>query len=106
MVKKLLRGRVSEVHEIRPEFLKAFDNCGTILVEANMRHCMDIGGTVPYIGQWTSSTEAAWEFTQPVCFVNLKKAFDHAPLEVMWGVLQKYGVLNTLIQAVRSTCRQ
>ncbi|XP_061762964.1 retrovirus-related Pol polyprotein from type-2 retrotransposable element R2DM isoform X1 [Nerophis ophidion] len=48
--------------------------------------------------------EGAWEFAQPVymCFVDLDKAFDRVPREVLWGVLREYGVSDCLIIAVRS----
>ena len=47
--------------------------------------------------------EGAWEFAQPVytCFVDLEKAFDRVPRGLMWGVLREYGVLDSLIGAVR-----
>ena len=61
-----------------------------------------------HVEQWTSSTpsvgSSGCKEVEPVhmCFVDLEKVFDCVPREVLWGVLWNYGVLGSLIQAVRS----
>lgn len=48
--------------------------------------------------------KGAQEFTQPVyvCFVDLEKAYDHAPQGVLCGVLWEYGVGGLLFWVIRS----
>ncbi|KAK3558815.1 hypothetical protein QTP86_028745, partial [Hemibagrus guttatus] len=48
--------------------------------------------------------EGSWEFAQPVhmCFVDLEKAFDRVPHDILWEVLWEYGVRGPLLRAVRS----
>jgi len=36
------------------------------------------------------------------CFVNLDKAYDRVPCEMLWGVLREYGVDDRLLLAVKS----
>nr|XP_049580441.1 charged multivesicular body protein 1a isoform X3 [Syngnathus scovelli] len=61
-------------------------------------------GTVDQLYTLGRILEGAWEFAQPVhmCFVDLEKAFDRVPWEVLWRVLREYGVPSQLIRAVRS----
>ncbi|TWW71179.1 hypothetical protein D4764_17G0006620 [Takifugu flavidus] len=61
-------------------------------------------GTVDQLYTLGRVFEGAWEFAQPVhmCFLDLEKAFDRVPREVLWGVLREYGVSGPLIRAVRS----
>nr|XP_049577496.1 glycine receptor subunit alpha-3 isoform X1 [Syngnathus scovelli] len=61
-------------------------------------------GTVDQLYTLGRILEGAWEFAQPVhmCFVDLEKAFDRVPREVLWRVLREYGVPSQLIRAVRS----
>ncbi|XP_061740413.1 uncharacterized protein LOC133541215 [Nerophis ophidion] len=65
-------------------------------------------GTVDQLYTLGRVLEGAWEFAQPVymCFVDLEKAFDRVPREVLWGVLREYGVSDCLIVAVRSLSRK
>ena len=44
-------------------------------------------GTVDQLYTLSSVLESAWDFAQPVhmCFVDVEKAFDHVPREVLWG---------------------
>lgn len=46
----------------------------------------------------------SWEFAHPVykCFVELEKAYDRVPQETLWGVLQEYRILGTLLQNIQS----
>ncbi|KAL6482070.1 hypothetical protein MHYP_G00101500 [Metynnis hypsauchen] len=37
-----------------------------------------------------------------MCFVDLKKAYDRVPRDILWEVLQEYGVPGLLLRAVRS----
>ncbi|KAK3537609.1 hypothetical protein QTP70_017005, partial [Hemibagrus guttatus] len=48
--------------------------------------------------------EGSWEFAQPVhmCFVDLEKAFERVPRDILWEVLCEYGVRGPLLRAVRS----
>nr|XP_049618290.1 E3 SUMO-protein ligase PIAS2 isoform X1 [Syngnathus scovelli]XP_049618292.1 E3 SUMO-protein ligase PIAS2 isoform X1 [Syngnathus scovelli]XP_049618293.1 E3 SUMO-protein ligase PIAS2 isoform X1 [Syngnathus scovelli] len=61
-------------------------------------------GTVDQLYTLGRILKGAWEFAQPVhmCFVDLEKAFDRVPREVLWRVLREYGVPSQLIRAVRS----
>nr|XP_049578940.1 vacuolar protein sorting-associated protein 4A isoform X1 [Syngnathus scovelli]XP_049578941.1 vacuolar protein sorting-associated protein 4A isoform X1 [Syngnathus scovelli]XP_049578942.1 vacuolar protein sorting-associated protein 4A isoform X1 [Syngnathus scovelli]XP_049578943.1 vacuolar protein sorting-associated protein 4A isoform X1 [Syngnathus scovelli]XP_049578944.1 vacuolar protein sorting-associated protein 4A isoform X1 [Syngnathus scovelli]XP_049578945.1 vacuolar protein sorting- len=61
-------------------------------------------GTVDQLYTLGRILEGAWEFAQPVhmCFVDLEKAFDRVPREVLWRVLREYGVPSQLIRAARS----
>ena len=50
----------------------------------------------------------SWEFDHRVhiCFVVLEKAYDYVPQEILWGVLQRYGVLKSLLRAIWSLYNQ
>ena len=61
-------------------------------------------GTVDQLYTLRRIIEGAWEFAHPVhmCFVDLEKAFDRVPRDVLWGVLREYGGTAPLIRAIRS----
>lgn len=50
----------------------------------------------------------AWEFAQLVYmrFVDLEKAYDQVPYEILWEVLQEYGVRGSLLRAIQSLYAQ
>ena len=47
--------------------------------------------------------EGAWEYAHLVymCFVNLEKVYDRNPREILWEVLQEYGVGVALLKAIQ-----
>ena len=44
----------------------------------------------------------AWEYVHPVymCFVDLEKAHDWVPREILWEVLREYGVRGSPLRAI------
>uniref|UniRef100_A0AAQ4S6N9 Reverse transcriptase domain-containing protein n=1 Tax=Gasterosteus aculeatus aculeatus TaxID=481459 RepID=A0AAQ4S6N9_GASAC len=52
--------------------------------------------------------EGAWEYAHPVymCFVDLEKAYDRVPREILWEVLREYGVRGSLLGAIQSLYAQ
>uniref|UniRef100_A0A3Q3T275 Reverse transcriptase domain-containing protein n=1 Tax=Mastacembelus armatus TaxID=205130 RepID=A0A3Q3T275_9TELE len=61
-------------------------------------------GTLDQLYTLSRVLEGSWEFAQPVhmCFVDLEKAFDRVPRDILWEVLQEYGVRGSLLGAIRS----
>ena len=61
-------------------------------------------GTLDQLYTLSRVLEGSWEFAQPVhmCFVDLEKAFDRVPRDILWRVLREYGVGGSLLRAVRS----
>uniref|UniRef100_A0A7N8Y8H8 Reverse transcriptase domain-containing protein n=1 Tax=Mastacembelus armatus TaxID=205130 RepID=A0A7N8Y8H8_9TELE len=61
-------------------------------------------GTLDQLYTLSRVLEGSWEFSQPVhmCFVDLEKAFDRVPRDILWEVLQEYGVRGPLLRAIRS----
>lgn len=61
-------------------------------------------GTLEQLYTLTRVLEGSWEFVRPVhmCFVDLEKAFDHVPRDILWGVLWECEVQCALLRAVRS----
>ena len=57
---------------------------------------------------WNDGSEGAWEYAYPVymCFVDLEKAYDRIPRELLWEVLQEYGVRGSLLRAIQSLYSQ
>ncbi|KAL6484891.1 hypothetical protein MHYP_G00069360 [Metynnis hypsauchen] len=52
--------------------------------------------------------EGAREFANPVymCFVDLEKAYDCVPQDILWEILQEYEVPGLLLQAIQSLYSQ
>ena len=48
--------------------------------------------------------EKSWEYDKDLfaCFVDLEKAYDRAPRDKLWKVLQEYGVDGQLLRAIKS----
>ena len=65
-------------------------------------------GTTDQIFTLAGILEKAWEFAYPVymCFVDLEKAYDRVPREILWEVLREYGVRGTLLRAIQSLYNQ
>ena len=65
-------------------------------------------GTTDQLFTLARILEGAWEFAHPVymCFVDLEKAYDRVPREILWGVLREYGVRGSLLRAIQSMYAQ
>ena len=61
-------------------------------------------GTTDQLFTLARILEGAWEYAQPVymCFVDLEKAYDRVPREILWEVLREYGVRGSLLRAIQS----
>jgi len=61
-------------------------------------------GTVDQLLTLARILEGSWEFAHPVymCFVDFKRAYNHVPWGTLWGLLQEYGVMGPLLQAIQS----
>ena len=65
-------------------------------------------GTTDQLFTLARILEGAWEYAHPVymCFVDLEKAYDRVPREILWGVLWEYGVRGALLRAIQSLYAQ
>uniref|UniRef100_A0A671UC54 ribonuclease H n=1 Tax=Sparus aurata TaxID=8175 RepID=A0A671UC54_SPAAU len=65
-------------------------------------------GTTDQLFSLAGVLEGAWEYNLPVhmCFVDLEKAYDRVPLDVLWEVLREYGVRGSLLRAIQSLYSQ
>ena len=61
-------------------------------------------GTTDAIFTLRIALEKRWEFNQPVhlAFIDLEKAYDRVPRDVLWQVLPCYGIKGTLLRSVMS----
>jgi len=65
-------------------------------------------GTMDQLFTLARILEGAWEYAYPVymCFVDLEKAYDRVPREILWEVLREYGVRGSLLRAIQSLYSQ
>ncbi|KAK5902677.1 hypothetical protein CesoFtcFv8_007911 [Champsocephalus esox] len=65
-------------------------------------------GTTDHLFTLARILEGAWEYAYPVymCFVDLEKAYDRVPRELLWEVLREYGVRGSLFRAIQSLYSQ
>ena len=65
-------------------------------------------GTTDQLYTLAGILEKAWEYAYPIymCFVDLEKAYDRVPREVLWEVLREYGVRGSLLRAIQSLYAQ
>ena len=65
-------------------------------------------GTTDQLFTLAGILEGAWEYAHPVymCFVDLEKAYDRVPREILWEVLWEYGVRGALLRAIQSLYAQ
>ncbi|CAF3419619.1 unnamed protein product, partial [Rotaria sp. Silwood2] len=67
-------------------------------------------GTTDQIFTLQQILEKSWEFAKLVytLFIDLEKAYDRVPREILWKILQEYGIRGHLlssIQALYNNCR-
>ena len=67
-------------------------------------------GTTDQLFTLQQVLEKSWESAKPVymAFVDLEKAYDRVPRDLLWGVLREYGIdghLLTAIQSLYEDCR-
>ncbi|KAJ8012365.1 hypothetical protein DPEC_G00041950 [Dallia pectoralis] len=65
-------------------------------------------GTTDQLFTLARILEGAWEYSHPVymCFVDLEKAYDRVPRDLLWEVLREYGVRGSLLRAIQSLYAQ
>ncbi|KAK5900173.1 hypothetical protein CesoFtcFv8_009573 [Champsocephalus esox] len=65
-------------------------------------------GTTDQLFTLARILEGAWEYAYPVymCFVDLEKAYDRVPRELLWEVLREYGVRGSRLRAIQSLYSQ
>ena len=61
-------------------------------------------GTTDQIFTLQQILEKSWEFAEPVytLFIDLEKAYDRVPREMLWKVLTEYGIHGRLLSAIQS----
>lgn len=61
-------------------------------------------GTTDAIFTLRLALEKRWECNQPthLAFIDLEKAYDRVPREILWKILPDYGVRGTLLRAIQS----
>ncbi len=61
-------------------------------------------GTTDQIFTLQQILEKSWEFAKPVytLFIDLEKAYDRVPREILWKVLKEYGIHGQLLSSIQS----
>lgn len=59
-------------------------------------------GTTDQVFTITRVLEGRWEFSQPVhvCFVDMEKAYNCAPVDILCRVLQEFGMDGPVLRSV------
>ncbi|CAF1534892.1 unnamed protein product [Adineta ricciae] len=60
--------------------------------------------TVDQIFTLQQTIEKSWEYAKPIyaLFIDLEKAYDRVPRNILWNVLKEYGIRNQLLSAIQS----
>ena len=65
-------------------------------------------GTTDQLFTLAQVYEKSWEYGRPVhtCFIDLEKAYDRVPRDILWKVLQEYNIRGVILRAIKSLYNQ